>query len=349
MLNSKTTFVVGAGASNEAGLPTGRELTATIAGMIDIKFDHDLTQISGDHVIYEALREHVRGEDGGDGDIYDYQQAGWFIRDAMPQASSIDSFIDTHQDNEKVKLCGKLAIVRSILAEERNSHLFFDDRNPDAKLNFESIEETWYNTFFQMLVVGCTKDNLRNLFNNVSFIIFNYDRCVEHFLFNAVQNFYGIEPSEAATLMQALPIFHPYGFVGELPWQADTNSTPFGSASRAGALLSHASKIKTYSERIEDEGAITTLHRLLIDAETIVFLGFAFHDENMKLMTSGAPNRLRRVFATARGISNSDCEVLREQIRDVFGKNEDRIPIELRQGLSCYEIFDEYSRTLSQS
>ena len=348
MLNSKTTFVVGAGASSEAGLPTGRELTATIAGMIDIKFDHDLTQISGDHVIYEALREHVRGEDGGDGDIYDYQQAGWFIRDAMPQASSIDSFIDTHQDNEKVKLCGKLAIVRSILAEERNSHLFFDDRNPDAKLNFESIEETWYNTFFQMLVVGFTKDNLRNLFNNVSFIIFNYDRCVEHFLFNAVQNYFGIEPSEVATLMQALPIIHPYGFVGELPWQADKNSIPFGGAIRAGDLLSHAGKIKTYSERIEDAGAMTTLHQLLTDAEIIVFLGFAFHDENMNLMTSSAPNSLRHVFGTARGISDSDCEVIRGQIKAVFHKPAGSFPIQLRQDLNCHKIFDEYSRTLSQ-
>ncbi len=112
--------------------------------------------------------------------------------------------------------------------------------------------------------------------------------------------------------------------------------------------MSHAGKIKTYSERIEDAGAITTLHRLLIDAETIVFLGFAFHDENMKLMTSSAPNRLTRVFATARGISDSDREVIREQISDVFGKNEDRIPIQLRQDLYCHQFFNEYSRTLSQ-
>ena len=176
MLNSKTTFVVGAGASNEAGLPTGRELTATIANMIDIKFDSDGTQSSGDSVIAHALREHVRGEDGGGGDIYGYQQAGWFIRDAMPQVSSIDSFIETHQDNEKVKLCGKLAIVRSILEAEQNSLLFFDDRNRYAKLNFERLKGTWYNNFFRMLVVGCTRVNWRNLFNNVSFITFNYDR-----------------------------------------------------------------------------------------------------------------------------------------------------------------------------
>ena len=348
MLNSKITFVVGAGASNEAGLPTGRELTATIAKMIDIKYDDFNKLSSGDRVIAQALREHVRGEDGGDGDLYCYQQAGWFIRDAMPQASSIDSFIEAHQDNEKVKLCGKLAIVQSILVAEQKSLLFFDDRNRNAKLNFERLNKTWYNNFFRMLVVGCTRVNWRNLFNNVSFIIFNYDRCVEHFLFNAVQNYYDIEPDEAGTLMRALRIIHPYGSVGKLPCQTDRNSFPFGSASRAGDLLSHAGEIKTYSERIEDVEAITALHRLLIDAEIIVFLGFAFHDENMALMKSSAPNRLKRVFATARGISDSDREVIRDQISDVFGKKEDRIPIELRQDLYCHQIFDEYSRTLSR-
>lgn len=348
MLNSKITFVVGAGASKEVGLPTGGELTATIAEMLDIKFSDFDEQPSGDRVIARALREHVRGEDGGGGDIYAYQQAGWFIRDAMPQVSSIDSFVEAHQDNERVKLCGKLAIVQSILVAERNSLLFFDDQNRNAKLDFERLNKTWYNNLFRMLVAGCTRDNWRTLFNNVSFIVFNYDRCVEHFLFNAVQNYYDIEPGEAATLMRALRIVHPYGSVGTLPWQNDGNSFPFGSVSRPADLLSHAGEIKTYSERIEDVVAITNLHRLLIDAKKIVFLGFAFHDENMELMKSGAPNRLRHVFATARGISESDREVIREQISDVFDKKVNKIPTQLRQDLKCHQIFDEYSRTLSQ-
>jgi len=299
-------------------------------------------------VIARALREHVRGEDGGGGDIYGYQQSGWFIRDAMPQVSSIDSFIEAHQDNERVKLCGKLAIVQSILVAEQNSLLFFDDRNRGAKLDFERINKTWYSNFFRMLAAGCTRDNCRNLFNNVSFVIFNYDRCVEHFLFNAVQNYYDIEPGEAAILMRVLRIIHPYGSVGTIPWQTDGNPFPFGSVSRPGDLLSHASEIKTYSERIEDVEAITSLHRLFIDAEKIVFLGFAFHDENMELMKSGAPNVLRHVFATARGISESDREVIREQISDVFDKKVNKIPTQLRQDLKCHQIFDEYSRTLSQ-
>ncbi len=119
MFQSKTLFVVGAGASNEARMPTGNELTATITNKIDIKF-RDFEQISGDNAIASALKSHVA-------DIYPYQLACWHIRDAMPQAASIDNFID-HQGDDKIELCGKLAIVRSILEAEKNSLLFFNER-----------------------------------------------------------------------------------------------------------------------------------------------------------------------------------------------------------------------------
>lgn len=346
MINSSTVFVVGAGASKEAGLPTGNELTATIANMLDIKFDDFDTQSSGDPLIFQALRKHVREQDGVGGNIYQYQQAGWFIKNAMPLASSIDSFIETHQDNEKVKLCGKLAIVRSILEAEKNSLLCFNEQNPNAKLNFESLERTWYRNSFQLLVDGCAEDNWRNLFNNVSFIIFNYDRCVEHFLYNAVQTYFGIGPDEAVILMSGLTFFHPYGVVGYLPWQHKADFIPFGGG--VGDLLSLAGQIKTYSERIEDVVAITNLHRHLIGAETIVFLGFAFHDENMELMTTGAANKLQKVFATAIGISDSDSGVIQDKIISVFCKKGNKIPIYFRQNLYCYQMFDEYLRTLSQ-
>ena len=65
-------------------------------------------------------------------------------------------------------------------------------------------------------------------------------------------------------------------------------------------------------------------------------------------MRSSAPNKLRRVFATAIDISDNDRGVIGKQIKDVFGKNEDKIPIELRYDLHCHQLFDEYSRTLSQ-
>lgn len=346
MFRPKTLFVVGAGASKEAKLPTANELTATIAGMIDIKFHHD-DQFSGDFEITAALRRHVQKADGTSGDISPYLRAGRLIRDAMPQAISIDNFIDAHQGDEKVELCGKLAIVRSILDAEQHSLLFFDGQWSNDTINHNNLQETWYISFMQLLTEGFHRENISQLFENVSFIIFNYDRCIEHFLFHAVQTYYGIQSAVAADLMRALKIFHPYGIVGYLPWQADEAAIPFGSSNYESDLLSLARQIKTFTERIEDETAITAMRRLMQDAETIVFLGFAFHQQNMELMKPIEHNNAIRVFATAKGISDSDCIIIRGQICQFFDKMPHNIKVNLRNGLTCHGIFEEYRRSLS--
>jgi hypothetical protein len=126
MFNKKTVVVIGAGASQEVKLPTGMDLKEQIATLLDIRFEDGLTKVSGDHIILEALRQHLRRPDGRPGDINPYLHAGWTIRDAMSQAISIDNFIDAHNGDEKIELCGKLATVRAILRAERSSSLYVD-------------------------------------------------------------------------------------------------------------------------------------------------------------------------------------------------------------------------------
>lgn len=121
MKNKKLTLIVGAGASKELGLPVGSELKQKIASLLDIRFDFN-QQKSGDYQIRSALESAVRQPDGR-GDINPHLHAAWRIRDAMPQAISINNFIDNHQGDEKIELCGKLAIVKSILDAEKSSKI----------------------------------------------------------------------------------------------------------------------------------------------------------------------------------------------------------------------------------
>ena len=227
MFQSKTLFVVGAGASKEARLPTGNQLTATIANKVDIQFGEFTKQLRGSFEIAGALTLHVKDVDGQPGDVNDYFAACWHIRDAMPQASSIDDFID-HQGDDKIELCGKLAIVRSILEAEKNSLLFVNQREADQTLNFNGLENTWYKNFMQILTDGGRKDNINKLFEGMYFITFNYDRCIEHFLFHALQNYYRIKPDEAADIMQGFKILHRYGMVGRMQWQGEGGCVPLG-------------------------------------------------------------------------------------------------------------------------
>ena len=58
-------------------------------------------------------------------------------------------------------------------------------RLPGMKFRHEELTSTWYLRFFQLLYEDVVKSQIEQLFDNVSFIVFNYDRCVEFFLVNA--------------------------------------------------------------------------------------------------------------------------------------------------------------------
>ncbi len=160
----------------------------------------------------------------------------------MPQAISIDNFIDTHKDDKNIELSGKLAIVRAILDAEQNSLMYVAPSNP---FKFSDLDKTWYSSFMKLLTENCPKEELSKRFQSISFIVFNYDRCIEHFLYSSLQNYYDITPEEAATFISSLEIHHPYGTVGNLPWQAG-QSVPFGETPSAQKLLELAGEIKTW-------------------------------------------------------------------------------------------------------
>src|SRR5690348_6534950 len=189
----KLTIIVGAGASKELGLPIGCELKQKIAKLLDIRFDFR-DQKSGDHYICSALR--LVAHQYALPDINPFLQAAWMIRDAMPQAISIDNFIDSHQGNEEIELCGKLAIVRSILDTEKQSKMFVDYNSGKSSINYTNTEDCWLTPFVRLVTENCRVDELKARLDSITFVIFNYDRCIEHYLYYALQNYYKIRSEE---------------------------------------------------------------------------------------------------------------------------------------------------------
>jgi hypothetical protein len=63
----------------------------------------------------------------------------------MPQAISIDNFIDPHRSSSAVVLCGKLGITQAILEAERRSTLYFDERQQQtSEFEHNKVQATWY-------------------------------------------------------------------------------------------------------------------------------------------------------------------------------------------------------------
>jgi hypothetical protein len=322
----KTVFIVGAGASKEVKLPVGSELKKSIAQALSMEFDHfDPLPIRGDRKIAEAFYAAVRTVDPRSNNIKPFTEAAWHIREAMPQSTSIDNFIDSQGGDKYIQLCGKLAIVQTILQEEGKSDLFINDTKPDHRIDFERLGNTWFRHFENLLTDSCKVNDLRNRLRSIVFIIFNYDRCIEHYLYHAIQNYYRLTVSDTVQSLRNLEICHPYGSAGSLPWQGRDNATPFGAQPNARQLLQLASEIKTFSEGTDESlSYVEAIRSHMETANNLVFLGFAFHRLNMSLLLPQMDNpskdlsARRHIYATAHGISNSNVDVITEGRSDLF-------------------------------
>lgn len=350
MIEKRTALIVGAGSSAEFGLPVGSKLKERIAQLLDIRFEHGSRQISGDPTICDALRQVVQQEQPPSRDINPHLHACLRIRDAMPQAMSIDHFIDAHQGDNRVELCGKLAIVCSILEAEKESHLYVDPLTSHRSPRFEALQLTWFNSFFQLLTENCKAPELEKRFAGLTLIIFNYDRCIEHFLYHALQNYYSITAEQAALLLTKLGVFHPYGSVGLLPWQGRDGSVYFGAEVDAKTLLGLAQKIRTFTEGTDPARSdIDHIRWGFFESQIILFLGFAFHRLNLQLLSAEGVTHVNpgetKYFGTAWGLSDSDCSEIRTELSALGGVRPEQIY--LRNGLTCAKLFGEYWRSLS--
>lgn len=136
ILPRKTLFIVGAGAGVELDLPLGDALSAEIARKTDIRFDDfGSKQISGDLFLLDTLRriEKSRGEH-----VNILRAAGCLIKEEVSYSRSIDSFLNTHKENENLKLRAKLALVRGISEHDEGQRLVVDETKSPRQFNRDS-------------------------------------------------------------------------------------------------------------------------------------------------------------------------------------------------------------------
>jgi len=81
-----------------------------------------------------------------------------------------------------------------------------------------------------------------------------------------------------------------------------------------------------------------------------VFLGFAFHSQNMRLIKPGKQLDPKYVFGTAKGLSDADTNVVLHQIADFFTSMsgpERAAKLKLENKLAAAALFDEYAKSLT--
>jgi hypothetical protein len=342
MFEQNTVFIIGAGAGVEIKMPVGSALSTSIADKTYIRYkDFGLELQTGNAAIANALKR-ITKERGAD--FNQWRAEACAIREGIHHTRSIDAYLNTHKDNEAIKVAGKLAIVQSILEAEDDCHV---QRSHDHWKDNTEVSQSWLSDLFYIMQDGVGKsDAVQDIFKNVSFVTFNYDRCLEHFLFYSITELYRLDEQAAAEVMSAMKILHPYGQVGSLPWDSKAKRKVGFGVKDYGDIAGLSEEIKTFNEQIKEKELLDAVHATLNEAVRIVFLGFHFHKQNMDLLTvtneSGTVKP--HVFATTLDRSGAEQKMITERVTKVTGVNRPPKSIELL-GLGCKALFKNYGAT----
>jgi len=251
MIDRSICFVLGAGASVPYGLPTGPGLKDLLVEQCARKNRPECSALLGAGFGHDELTEFVHGF-------------------RMSRQSSIDSFLASRPQFFGV---GKAAIAATILTLEQSHRLHPSDPTDDW------ISHVW--THLQ------SPKQASFAMNRLSFVTFNYDRSVEQSLCDAYSNTYGVTWDVAcARVEETIPIVHVHGSLGALPTSVRAG-VPYDLPLEHADLKDVAAQITVLSEAHEDSSEVSSARALVAGAHRVVFLGCAYHRENMRRLGVG--------------------------------------------------------------
>lgn len=349
MFKSNTVVVLGAGASNEIGLPLGTHLKRSISKICRFKFDFGRF-VAGDGEFFDELRrcEHFRTSDGANR----IQRACQKISNGIGFVSSVDNFLEMHANDPDIQLCAKCAIASLVLRGERKSDLYVDQSNAYNRLSADVLDGKWYQELAHVLFEGVREGDVSDALGRVTFVSFNYDRCLEWFLLQAMTGVYALDRSKAEQLLSSSTVLHPYGDIGAVSW-ASGRSDFYGCESH-GSLGQIASRILTYTEKATPQ-VVQRVRSAIQKAEMVVFLGFAFHAQNMDLLLSDDLDGTRQastIIGTGAGMSEDDLRQISTRLTADFTRHVAGLkkkPNVQLVDLKCAEFLQRFKRTLSVS
>ena len=340
MIRTKTTLIVGAGASQEIHMPSGPELLDRTAQA------YDFYRFGGEQMTKDssALLRHLGKLAERPGNSQEKLFAATErLRTAAKMSLLIDTAIEQNDDNPLVALCGKLAIAHFICQGEARSNLRATPMYP-GELPLKA-GDFWLLELGKLMTTGVPRSRVHQCFENLSIISFNYDRSIEHFLPYALMTAYGMTLLEAQrTVSEHLRIVHPYGTIGRLPWQkGDAPDVEWGNESpwNMAALLT---QIRTPSELMADTRALTELRNAMIKSQRIVFMGFGYHPQNVDLLIDTSFSHNPDVVAGISGLAGpAQTTVVRMLRRKLNLDKDDRLMV---VGAKCFDLMRDYGMLL---
>ena len=283
----------------------------------------------------------------------------------MPIAPSIDNFLHTHSADEAIVKVGKLLIARSILLAEKESTLIVKDRLNDDRIDFarglkfsEGAEvpppnSSWLGEYFRILVAGSSFDDFIGSIEKVTFVSFNYDRCIEQYLLYAARQYFAVSNEALSDVAEKIRVIHPHGSVGSLSVSSGI-IRGFGDDLDSSELPNVAKQIKTFTEGNTDSNLNDDIHEAFEACDVAIFLGFSYLPLNMKLLTGSNHYEIPYIIGTSLGISANSSGIIENELFEYLMAGDPFLdPEEMSEQrrpwlspVTCRALFDQYNRFL---
>ncbi|MHC4122430.1 MAG: hypothetical protein ACYSSI_02560 [Planctomycetota bacterium] len=283
MITTNTVFILGAGASVDFGYPTGEQLRKFI-------YEHMGGNTTFVRNIAQALAEWKE-------DIPDIEKfVIAFAKDLYHDGDyTIDAFLERFQN--KYLNIGKLAIAQAI-GHHENADLLYRSDN-------------WYRILLKEMKRGATLETFPN--NKVSFVTFNYDRSLEHFLFTSLRAYHErITQEQVVNIINQIPIIHLYGQIDMLPWQ-NPDGRPYGTRFTAHQVKQYRKNISIIFENISEniQSRFDIARNLIDQAEQVYILGFGFHKNNLERLRFDSLKNTK-IMGTAYNLDNDQIRTVKD-------------------------------------
>ena len=317
MIDTETLFILGAGASCPYGYPTGQGLREYIFKNFPDALGHQLNKANfSDSEKANRIRIAINF-------------ANIFKRSSL---ESIDKFLAW---NNEFKDIGKQAIASAIL--------HYEDISRFRENVSEHSNQDWYTLLYRNMTSDLSTPDPLERFpeNKVSFITFNYDRSLEHFLYTSLINSSFRQRDEIAINAKKylpFPIIHMYGQIDKAEWKGGSQYRPGIDYQRVNGLKDN---IRVIGERTN--GEITEIASLIKKVERIFFLGFGFADENIEALDiTRQITTDHNIFSTALGSTEREIKEIRRKVLPSIETHRLRERRMFVHPGNCYSLLRQY-------
>jgi hypothetical protein len=339
LIDKKTVFVLGAGASCPYGYPSGADLRSWIC------------LNGGFNDSYVDYRRNLR-EKGEDNNLPINEFISKFSKSSR---KSIDLFMSA---NPKLAPTGKYIIAYTVFKAEERSQ--FREQAQLAREQYSNLShgtpswrflakkyfqgDDWYLYLFNRLAAGLIKPDVLPDFsdNKISFVTFNYDRSLELLLYESLSNsFTEVPEKEVIKCLQKLKIVHVYGQISPLKWQDSEQGVDYRPKLDETLLQKSADNIKTIFEQKESP-ELNEARQLLVQTEKIFFLGFGYAEENLEILK--VPDRTKKateIYGTAFGLEMEEILNIRRKLFDWL-PIQDANQVKIEKNLDCLKLLRNY-------